>query len=452
MVLAFPLPGASIVTISRPTRRRRSTVDTMDGCSAAQGVSARFAGYSEEAPTDGFDTSGSSSGSNEIHGRIGEGEGGVRFVEVGRRRSKRSLKTHAHTVQTRSRSVGDWTNLELKREGKRREHSLFEVDVDYSAEVLLEESSSARNSTSSSVQSSPSSSECESDGKGAEGWSARVPWNQQCPLSLPLDLLPLSRRHTVPARKRLRSASLSLTLITSPTNAADIFLHQQSPAEPPTPSILSGILPPLTFTAATLTALIFLLKSTSLRIIPSSPAHLLRASNNSALEYLNAVLSPFAITSSTSSVILALVNLSLLRNIELAEAPLGERLQCHVVGIIWTSIIAVRLTLAWVFGRVLGWAHPSLFSTPAVHEVGSGKLAQLTGCLVPELIGFHQVLHHYSCQCRYCEPLEAIPLRPNYHKLRFLLPTSRHRLTTEGQEYGGEQVQLSSGYSPPSFL
>ncbi|KAL8292251.1 hypothetical protein RQP46_001717 [Phenoliferia psychrophenolica] len=50
---------------------------------------------------------------------------------------------------------------------------------------------------------------------------------------------------------------------------------------------------------------------------------------------------------------------------------------------LWGAIVAVRVMLAWVFGRVLGWAHPELFSTPAIHQVGAG--------LAPLLLALHLV-------------------------------------------------------------
>lgn len=367
MTLPSSLPGSSSVTALRRSRRRRCTVGAIDGWTPAAVASSRFDGYSKETRRDGVETWGSSSESSSLYGMIGDDQREVRFVGLRRRRSKRS-KIHAPTVQTRSLSARDETLLDDKREGKRIEYSMLEAGTNYAAEISLDESSSARSCTFNSVQSSPSQSECESDGKHPDSWNTCDTW--ECSLGLPLSLSP---RHTDPARKHLRSTSLTLTLITSPVKAADTCIHYDDYT--PASSILFGTFPPLTLSATTLTALLFLLESTSLRIIPSSPIHLLRDSNNPVLEYLNAALSPFSISSSISSLTLALVNLSLLRNIELAVAPLGIKLQCCIAGLIWTSIVAVRVTLAWLFGRVLGWAHPSLLSTPAIHEVGSGKLA-----------------------------------------------------------------------------
>jgi len=38
----------------------------------------------------------------------------------------------------------------------------------------------------------------------------------------------------------------------------------------------------------------------------------------------------------------------------------------------WAATVSLRVVLSWVFGRVLGFAHPELFSTAAIHETFAG--------------------------------------------------------------------------------
>jgi hypothetical protein len=117
------------------------------------------------------------------------------------------------------------------------------------------------------------------------------------------------------------------------------------------------------------------------RVIPASPIHLLHPDGAIEVEYVNAMLSIFLIPSVAESrqVILSVVNLYLLSAFERkattrnrsGQSRIGSKLMNGAF--MWLSILLVRISLAGIFGRGVGWAWPELFSTRAISSVASGK-------------------------------------------------------------------------------
>lgn len=172
----------------------------------------------------------------------------------------------------------------------------------------------------------------------------------------------LARRHTVPPRRRPRTTSLSL--LAPPSTLV--------PTLPPPPLALVPPRTPLAHIAAVISlALSTLALVAPVPLLAASPVHLLHPRSHLLLEATNALLSPFLIAPTASSIALGTVNLLSLRSIE-ADPRLGPRSKFVLVTAIWTVTVCVRVAMAWIFGRGVGWAYPELFFNDAVHEVGAG--------------------------------------------------------------------------------
>ncbi|GAA5914421.1 hypothetical protein JCM6882_008229 [Rhodosporidiobolus microsporus] len=201
----------------------------------------------------------------------------------------------------------------------------------------------------------------------------------------------LARRHTLPRRAKAREPSIKVSFV-SPSVSPSPTRRRASPASlpPSTASLTSSpsspstststSLPPLTSLALALTLLV---SSTSLLltpplIMPLSPVALRHASSSSPSDFLlhafNAALAPFLISPSLRGFALGAANLFLLARLESSAAARGwsDAAKATLAAAAWAAIVGLRVLCGWVFGRVLGWAHPGWFSSRAIHEVGSG--------------------------------------------------------------------------------
>ncbi|KAM0748882.1 hypothetical protein T439DRAFT_56473 [Meredithblackwellia eburnea MCA 4105] len=181
----------------------------------------------------------------------------------------------------------------------------------------------------------------------------------------------LSRRHTLPRRKRaLRRPSVSVSFSKATPDTSVKTLNKSLSDQLPT-------FGPVTSIAIVLTAVLSLATPFApVPLLPASPVHLLHPGSEAITEWTNAFLSPFLVQPKVSSVVLGVANLVCLKTLE-DEARLGS---VEIAGL-WGAILAVRVLLAWIFGRVLGWSHPQFFSSLAIHQVGSG--------LAPLLLALH---------------------------------------------------------------
>lgn len=293
----------------------------------------------------------------------------------GRTRKKKRSKLHE-----RSKSVGDgsWSRLAAEQL-QRTDDSLFGVDLRYSSsrDSLSDDSSvpstpSTGPSTSNSNRSSPCPSECEYELKGMDTSSLKTSRWESDNSSMGLQLIPgsLKRRHTLPERPQLRTTAISFTIVSpelSPITLSSVskpFLYNTS-----------GALPQFTFIVTILTISLSLINLISpIPILPASPVHLLRFPSYRSLEYINILLAPFLVTASSSAILLAFANLASLKSLDDNHNKFTLASKGGVAILLWVAIVTLRVTLCWLFGRVLGWAHPVLFSTSAIHEVGSGML------------------------------------------------------------------------------
>ncbi|KAI5479382.1 hypothetical protein MNV49_003716 [Pseudohyphozyma bogoriensis] len=313
--------------------------------------------------------------------------GSLRRTAAGKARGK------ASSGSTRSRSVG--SDHRWNRE--RRQHDdLFRLDVEFDSSE--DSSGPPTPSTPSSSRSTPEPSECEFDLRlaGTKFSPSRSP--RSAAAHQPPSPSFLSRRHTLPRRKRVRTPSISFALVTSEHSAAPPSPSLLAPLDPrpqfqhdpespiATPTLVTA---PITTTASILTFAVSISSrfASAYPVIPASPVHLLRPDSLShrLVEYTNALLAPFLIsTSSTSALALGIANLATFKSLEDDHATRGTAsTKTALVTGLWVAIVAVRVLLSWVFGRVLGWAHPELFSTTAIHQVGSGLAPLLlTLCIV----------------------------------------------------------------------
>lgn len=189
----------------------------------------------------------------------------------------------------------------------------------------------------------------------------------------------LSRRHTLPRRRASRSRP-------SPTKGAC-----DAPAHRDTPSRASGDLasrPHGPFAAdvprrhqlasaaslATLAVSFASTLSTAFRVVPISPVHLRNSPSAAALavEIGNAALAPFLALPTLPSGVLVGANLYLLAQLEQQTNVRSFRRRLVVGVALWCAIVLLRASLSHVLGRLVGWAHPQLLSTSAIHEVGYG--------------------------------------------------------------------------------
>lgn len=339
-------------------------------------VAGTLSSEDSDFPSSGADST--ASGSDSAYGTLDEGE-----REDGLEGLRRSLSDKKRTRRRypRSRSVGDggWSRLRTEEVLD----SSLELQADDSGRLSFDSSSSTTTtpflspSSSSSQRTTPEPSECDFDlglggeqlghsrstsglGAGAESGSPAF----------------LSRRHTLPRRKRLRGSSISFTFV-SP------IVEQAFPSSPPLPSIPSLALPPLTLAFAAISLILTLASFVSpLPLLHASPIHLLQPNSHRLIEYTNAALSPFLVNLSTSGLGIAAANLVCLKALEDEGTGLRSSTKVAVVSVLWAAIVGVRVLLAWIFGRVLGWAHPHLFSTTAIHQVGAGAFLSLPVLLI----------------------------------------------------------------------
>ncbi|BGO96769.1 hypothetical protein RTBOTA2_000639 [Rhodotorula toruloides] len=269
---------------------------------------------------------------------------------------------------------------------------IFAFDVAYDADSsfdsldsLFSPPDSLTPSTSaSSSRSSPEPSECGESDSAAIRLSLQ---RKRRRLTKQVDVVDaaatfLSRRHTLPRRSRPREASVKVSFPPSPTKrrsvsslaSTDSKTESSTPHEPaPKPPTL---LPPLTRTIVILSATISLASYLSPvpLVTPLSPVHLRHADTPASvlLQSANASLAPLLAQPSLPGVVLAATTLCLAARLERRTASLSGRSKVAVAGVAWAATVGVRVLASWVFGRVLGWAHPQFFSTRAIHEVGAG--------------------------------------------------------------------------------
>ncbi|BGP04913.1 hypothetical protein JCM10049v2_000715 [Rhodotorula toruloides] len=269
---------------------------------------------------------------------------------------------------------------------------VFALDVAYDADSsfdsldsLFSPPDSLTPSTSaSSSRSSPEPSECGESDSAAIRLSLQ---RKRRRLTKQVDVVDaaatfLSRRHTLPRRNRPRESSFKVSFPPSPTkrrstsSLASTDSKTESPnqhepaAKPPTLS------PPLTRTIVILSATISLASYLSPipLVTPLSPVPLRHADTPASLvlQSANAALAPLLAQPSLPGVVLAATTLFLAARLERRTTSLSARSKVAVAGVAWAAIVGVRVLASWVFGRVLGWAHPQFFSTRAIHEVGAG--------------------------------------------------------------------------------
>lgn len=364
-----------------PPRRNRSGTILAEKCEARwahrmSSLDPMEAAWADDASSAGDGCGdGSASGSDSAYGTWDEEA--PREGARGALRRRQAVKGRA-LRHTRSRSVGDAGFLPGASTT-----SLEEFDLDSSAPDTDDAqdasdypsylSTPSSLSEASSRRSTPDPSECEFDVRSSGCPNPLHSGTLRLAVSLKVSTArPLGRRHTLPRRKRAREPSISFSIDSTPLNPATTP-PATSKKSPPHATLLLPLLPPLTFLIA------FFSLSASLAslvlpypLLPSSPVHLLHPGSHAAIEYVNAALSPLLIPLSTSGIALAFANLVSLRALE-GEAGPGRAVErAGLAGATWAAIISVRVLFAWVFGRVLGWAHPSWFSNAAIHEVGAG--------------------------------------------------------------------------------
>ncbi|SGY31956.1 BQ5605_C002g01288 [Microbotryum silenes-dioicae] len=327
-------------------------------------------------------------------------------MNVARRGSQRRFSSG-----TRSRSVGtddvfQWSRRHQLHEQRSRSSSLgrrgnenddygsrlgsprgsvFSLDDDegmlstslYSQEHSFDSVESFQSSSRSSYRSSPEPSEYEFDvarltpSRKRSKRLARASFESTSSTN---GKVTLSRRHTLPRRReRGRAPSISITLVTgSIAGSTETESILTTPSLSSLVEVLPKSLPPLTTLAASLSVLLTL--SSLLAPVPllaSSPVHILRTRNHAAVEYANAFLSPLLVSGVKPAAALAIANFASLASIE-TKTSASTSLKALFVSTLWIAIMSLRVSLSYIFGRALGWAHPQWFSTRAIHEVGAG--------------------------------------------------------------------------------
>lgn len=295
--------------------------------------------FSGEEWLDAGETFNCASASDSAYGTLDEADEPAQLKKKDSIKRKTSLSRKRGKSTTRSNSVGDSSWI----------HPLPFRDSD------LDSLSSA----DSSPTPTPHSELFAPDGSESDFHSASLLRRTRSSLlSAPLQL---SRRHTLPRRCRARALSLTITLVapdSDVTHSTDLLVSHA----------------PLTHAIALLTVTLSLLSLVvPLPLLPVSPAYLLHPRQHLTLELANSLFSPLLVTPSLSAIALGVMNLKSLRDIE-RRRNWGLRAGVALLGLTWASVLLVRVAAAWLFGRGLGWAYPSLFSNNAVHQVGSGML------------------------------------------------------------------------------
>lgn len=132
---------------------------------------------------------------------------------------------------------------------------------------------------------------------------------------------------------------------------------------------------PLNSATAAATVVLSLLNHLDLiHLLPGSPVHLLHPADRYLTEYTNAAFTPFLLHNFASPAckVLAIANLFALHTLEQSTRTLGKSTQLAFAAVAWAGTVTLRIILSWVFGRVLGFAHPQWFSTAAVHQTFAG--------------------------------------------------------------------------------
>ncbi|GAA5831846.1 hypothetical protein JCM11251_003907 [Rhodosporidiobolus azoricus] len=276
-----------------------------------------------------------------------------------------------------------------------------------SLESLLSPSTT---SLGSSRRSSPEPSECGGDSDSAATRLTMVSKRRRLLSPALFDECGfLARRHTLPRRAKAKEPHTKVSF-TSPRPSPSAITRRTavSPSAPSSTLSLSSSpetavsppdllpspfrflsLPPLTSVALKVTLLVSLSSAVlhPALIMPLSPVALRHVSSPSEFFLLgfNALLAPFLVNPSMRGVALGAANFHLLKDLEASASGSGmsQGAQAGLAGLAWTGVVALRVLCGWVFGRVLGWAHPELFSSRAVHEGGAGLAPLLLALYLP---------------------------------------------------------------------
>ncbi|GAA5962586.1 hypothetical protein JCM21900_000954 [Sporobolomyces salmonicolor] len=262
---------------------------------------------------------------------------------------------------------------------------VFSFDVAYNLDSSLDSleslnspstpiSTAASSSSCNSRRSSPEPSECEFDGRTWTTSAAidmrrkklgQTAGREDAPLGL-------ARRHTLPRRSKVRSASISVSFVSPKRIRASPLLQPAPSSSSPAPSL--SPVPPLSLCAMSLAALVSAYSfNSTMPIAHISPVHILHPQSHLHLlaDILNAALSPFLVSPSAPALALGLANLELLRALD-ERSRLSGAVKVGVAAAAWTGTIATRVAASHLFGRLMGWQHPQMFSTRAIHETGCG--------------------------------------------------------------------------------
>ncbi|GAA6036846.1 hypothetical protein JCM8097_006310 [Rhodosporidiobolus ruineniae] len=325
------------------------------------------------------------------------------FEARSRRRVRAALGAEGWRLRVRTRSDagegarGSWRDAALDSAQSSPEvpHSgVFSFDLDYDADSSFDSleslagpsapgsatTSSSIETSSASLRSSPEPSECgESDSAAARLTMARKRRKLLSAGALSeVGTGVLARRHTLPRRTKAREPAVKVAFASPRRDSRASLPAAAAPFSTPSSSSPASrpFLPPFTHAAASLTALVsfFSYLSPHPLVTPISPVAFRHASSFHDLAHntANAALAPFLLQPSLRSAALGVANLALLKSLEESAPSVSMQVKGAVAATMWAAIVGLRVLAGWVFGRVLGWAHPQLFSTRAIHEVGSG--------------------------------------------------------------------------------
>ncbi|BGP44960.1 hypothetical protein JCM10450v2_000775 [Rhodotorula kratochvilovae] len=229
----------------------------------------------------------------------------------------------------------------------------------------------------------------------------------------------LARRHTLPRRNRTREPGRKVSLVSLKGARRASALSSVEELAPPPSSLpsptSSSPFPPLSRAVVIATCVVSLasLVSPAPLVVPLSPVHLRHAASavDLALQVANAALAPFLVQPTVPSLTLSVLNLHLMRALDVSTSSTSSRAKGAVVAAVWAAIVSMRCLASWVFGRVLGWAHPQFLSARAIHEVGAG--------LAPLLLAL------YLIDLASCRRKDALPASvPALLAASFLVPAA----------------------------
>ncbi|GAA6058023.1 hypothetical protein JCM3770_003976 [Rhodotorula araucariae] len=190
----------------------------------------------------------------------------------------------------------------------------------------------------------------------------------------------LARRHTLPRRNRARESGRKVSVASLKasrrSSASPSVEELASPSSSPPSSTPWSPFPPLTGAVVIATCVVSLasLVPHAPIFVPLSPVHLRHAASavDFALQLVNAGFAPFLVQPTLPSAAFFVVNLCLVRDLDASTPATRPRAKGAVVAAVWGAVVGLRCLANWVFGRVVGWAHPQFLSTRAIHEVGAG--------------------------------------------------------------------------------